>query len=197
MHTPHTPALPWRQTAPQPWRPMTDAEWGCLSECLGRSRTGRPARDARRTWDGIFWIACSKGPWRALPAEFGRADSVHRALRRAALAKQLHRMLFRVAEHPAMRGNPLRGIAWFIERAFRRVFRVAPGAIFYARHLGLAAALPAAPCWLPQPHLSEIGKRILRELFDSGAPRPVALLQAIHCLFHRGAGEKRYWRTTE
>lgn len=194
--SPRTPALPWRQTQPKPWRPMTDAEWASLSECLRRGGAGRPARDARRTWDGIFWIACSKGPWRDLPAAFGRADSVHRTLRRAALARQLHRMLLRVAEHPLMRGDALRGIAWFVERAFRRAFRMAPAAVAYARHLGLAAALPAAPCWLPQPDLSETAKRILRTLYDSGAERPLALLRAIHCLFKRGAGEMRHWRTT-
>lgn len=195
--SPRTPALPWRQTQPKPWRPMTDAEWASLSACLRHSGAGRPARDARRTWDGIFWIACSKGPWRDLPAEFGRPDSVHRALRRAALARQLHRMLLRVAEHPLMRGDPLRGIAWFVERAFRRAFRVAPGAIAYARHLGLAAALPAAPCWLPKPHLSEAVNSIMSELMKPGTARPLPLLRAIHSLFQSAVGHVRHWRTTE
>ena len=140
--------------------------------------------------------AGAPGGRRALPAEFGRPDSIHRTLRRAALARQLHRMLLRVAEHPLMRGDPLRGIAWFVERAFRRAFRVAPAAIAYARHLGLAAALPAAPCWLPKPHLSEAVNDIMAELMKPGTARPLPLLRAIHWLFQSAVGHVRHWRTT-
>jgi transposase len=176
---------------------MTDAEWVSLSECLRRGAARRPARDARRSWDGIFWIACSKGPWRALPAGFGRPDSVHRVLRRAALAHLLHRVLLRVADHPLLLSDPLRGIAWFVERAFRRAFRVAPGAIAYARLLGLTAALPAATCWLPKPDLSEAVIVMMRKLSEPGMARPLPLLRAIHWLFQSGLGHIRHWRTTE
>ena len=193
---PHAPALPPRQTPPMPWRPMTDAEWAAVAACLRQGGAGRPARDARRSWDGIFWIACSTGPWRDLPAAFGRADSVHRTLRRAAAARQLHRMLLRVAAHPLLADRALRGIAWFVERAFRRAFRVAPRAIVFARHLGLLAALPAAPCWLPRPDLSEEAHAIARRWFDLGPGRPFGFLPILHRLFRTVWGEPRQWRST-
>ena len=189
------PAFPLRRTRPQPWRPMSDAEWAALSSCLRRSGRGRPPSDARRAWDGIFWLACSRGPWRDLPAEFGRADTAHRMLRRAAAAGALHRMLLRVSDHPVFAADALHGIEWFVVRAWRRAFRVTPFAIAYARRLGLASALPCEPCWLPNPDLSEAVKRIAVKVANLPS-RPLPLLQALQFLFRRAAGEPRYWRTT-
>jgi transposase len=190
------PSFPLRRSPRMAWRPMQDAEWDSLQRILRRSGMGRPSAEARRSWDGVFWVACSTGPWREMPAEFGRADTAHRALRRAAAARLLHRMLLRVCDHPAFAGDALRGIEWFIVRAFRRAFRVAPCAITYARHLGLADALPAAPCWLPNPTLSETVRRIALHLRANPGPRPLPFLKALLCLFRGGIGEPRQWRTT-
>jgi transposase len=122
---PAPPAFPLRRSAPRPWRPLTDIEWAALSAILHRSTRGRPPTLARYTWDAIFWVACSTRPWRALPESLGKADSAHRALRRAARAQHLHRMLLRVSDHPEFaRNNPLRAIEWFIVRAYRRAFRI-------------------------------------------------------------------------
>jgi len=175
---------------------MTDAEWAALAQILRPVTRGRPPADARRIWDGIFWIAASRLPWRALPARFGKPDTAHRALRRAAVAQRLHAMLVRVSPHPAMRDDPLQAIAWFVVRAFRRAFRVAPHAIAFARRLGLASALPCAPCWLPKPHLSEAAKRIAGKLMNRGGDIPFALLEALYYLLRRSGGEPRWWRTT-
>jgi transposase len=174
---------------------MGDAEWAALSDCLRRSGRGRPPADARRLWDGIFWVACTRGPWRDLPAEFGRADTAHRTLRRAAASGALLRMLLRVSDHPLFAGDALRGIEWFVVRAYRRAFRITPHAIAYARRLGLASALPCEPCWLPDPDLSEAVKTLARKAAKF-ASRPPALLRALQYLFRRAAGEPRHWRTT-
>lgn len=190
------PAFPLRRTTPRPWRPLSDAEWHALSSILRRSNRGRPPADARRTWNGIFWIACSRHPWRALPPEFGRADSAHRALRRAALAKHLHRMLLHVSDHPAFAEGPLRAIEWFIVRAYRRAFRITPIAIAFARRLGLASALPAEPLWLPNPDLSESVKALARKAQQHIGELPMAFLRALLHLSRRAAGDPRHWRTT-
>ena len=192
-----TPSFPLRPTPACPWRPLNDAEWAELSRILRRSARGRPPADARRAWDGIFWVACSKGPWREMPAAFGRADTAHRTLRRAALGRQLHALLLRASAHPGFADSPLRAIAWFIVRAFRRAFRVAARAIFYARHLGLLSALPAAPIWLPNPNLSEAVKDIGHRIRHQAGRLSLPFLQAMHCLFRRSAGEPRFWKTTE
>jgi transposase len=194
--TPPIPALPLRRSAPIPWRPMTDAEWDALTNILRRTARGRPAGDARRTWDGIFWVACSRGPWREMPARFGRADSAHRALRRAAAAQRLHRMLMPVSDHPAFGASPLRAIEWFIVRAYRRAFRITPIAIAFARRLGLASALPAEPFWLPDPILSEKVKAIALAARESAGRLGLAFLRALDHLARRAAGDPRRWKTT-
>ncbi len=43
---------------------------------------GRPARDHRRTLDGIFWIARTGAPWRDLPEKSGEPEAPGQALRR-------------------------------------------------------------------------------------------------------------------
>jgi hypothetical protein len=189
-------SFPLRRSTPLPWRPLTDAEWHALSAILHRSGRGRPPLDARRTWTGVVWIACSKRPWRDMPAEFGRADTAHRTLRRAAAAQLLHRMLFRVSDHPAFADSPLHAIEWFVVRAYRRAFRITPFAIAFARRLGLASALPCAPCWLPNPILSEAVKAIARKAVKSQSALPPAFLRVLHYLFTRAAGAPRLWRTT-
>lgn len=191
-----TPSFPLRATPPMPWRPMTDAEWAELARILRPGPRGRPPADARRLWDGIFRVACGTGPWRELPAAFGRADTAHRALRRAAEARRLHALLLHASAHPGMADSPLRAIAWFIVRAFRRAFRVAAQAIAYARHLGLASALPAATIWLPNPILSEAVRSIAQQARESAGALPLAFLRALHALARRAIGEPRLWRTT-
>jgi hypothetical protein len=117
-------------------------------------------------------------------------------LRRAAADQRLHRLLVAVSSHRAMAGGPLHAIGWFIVRAFRRAFRVAPHAIAFAHRLGLASALPAAPADLPQPHLSETLAALVR-LFESLAPRvPLPVIRALQWCHQRMEGYPRRWRTT-
>jgi transposase len=190
------PSFPLHRTAQRPWRPMTDAEWGSLSALLRRA-TGRPPANARRTWDGIFWVACSSGPWRDMPAEFGRPDTAHRALRRAAQARILHLVLLRASPHPAWADDPLRRIGWFIVRAFRRAFRVAPAAIGFPRHLGLADALPCHPSKLPRPGLSETAIAVSRAILKAPGGLTRGTAAVLNALRRLAFGDPRGWRTTD
>ncbi|WP_237216442.1 transposase [Falsiroseomonas oryziterrae] len=193
------PSFPLRSTRPTPWRPLSDAEWEALAPLL-RSPTGRPPRDLRATWDGIFWIACSTLPWRALPERFGRPDSAHRALRRAAAARLLHRLLVRISPHPLVADGPLQAIGFFIARAFRRAFRIAPGGLRLAHHLGLATALPAHPRLLPDWGLSErlaaIAQQWHRAWLDRRARPQLVEMHLLTWLMERAAGTPRRWTTT-
>jgi transposase len=194
MDTP-PPALPLRRSRPAAWRPMTDAEWDALRPVVA-SRLGRPPRDLRQVWDGIFWIACSRLPWTALPARFGRADTAHRTLRRAAEGRRLHVLLLMVSDHPEARRSGLHGLEWPIVRAFRRAFRVAFGAIAYSTRLGLLSALPADPWWLPKPHLSERLDTYI-ELVRQTLPNPPPGFLGWLLRYARiVGGEPRMWRTT-
>lgn len=54
---------------------MSDVEWGFFEPFL-KSKTGRPGKH-RRTLDGIFWITRTGAPWRDLPSELGKWNSVY------------------------------------------------------------------------------------------------------------------------
>lgn len=58
---------------------LTDEQWEMVEPLLPKStaRTGRPARDRRTMWDGIFWILHTGAPWRDLPEKFGPWQTVY------------------------------------------------------------------------------------------------------------------------
>ncbi|WP_158287609.1 transposase [Falsiroseomonas bella] len=173
---------------------MTDAEWAALAPLVQPGGPGRPAADPRRLWDAIFWIACSREPWRALPEALGRADSAHRALRRHARNGTLDRLMIAASPHPLSGGDGLETLAWRILRAIRRVARLLTMAqLLMAKRLGLASALPCAPEHLPRPHLAATLHRLIPSL--PGA-RP-ALLRWMIALHDAIPGERRLWRLTD
>ncbi|WP_372616692.1 transposase [Falsiroseomonas sp.] len=189
-------SFPLRPTPRQPWAPMTDAEWSLLAPILygdEARRRGRPPADARRLWDAIFWVACSRGPWRELPPELGRADTAHRALRRHARTGTLDRLLIAASPHP-LAGGDFASLAWRIARAFRRVARLLTMAqLLLAKRLGLATALPCAPEHLPKPYLSETIARLAAFIRIA---RPKLLRHLIH-LHRELEGNRRRWRLTD
>jgi transposase len=171
----------------RPWQPLTDEEFAHLAAWLpgaGEPRRGRPPENLRRSFDAIFWVACSKLPWRALPPELGKADTAHRMLRRLAERGVLDRLL--VAVSPDGGGTPvLRAMGWWICRAFRRMARVLPEhSLAAARDLAMVNAWPAEAIRLPDRVMSENTKKhiwryqssiaglhdITREIRQSGAP---------------------------
>jgi transposase len=192
MRTP-PPRFPLRSATPHPWAPLTDAEWSRLEPLLRRASRGRPPANLRRTWDAIFWVACSRTPWRLLPPELGRADTAHRALRRFARAGFLLRLLIEVTDHP--HGGPWEAMRWRICRACRRVSKLVPlGLVLLAERLGLRDALPCEPHQLPQPRLSEIAIpafRLLRWMH-----RLPPLVPWLRTLLRTMRGEPRAWRLT-
>jgi transposase len=162
---------------PRPWAPLSDAEYAALQPILAAppGRRGRKPGNLRRTLDAVFWIAASAQPWRALPAELGRPNSVARSLRRWAREGLLLRLLVRAVRRDAP--PALRGLAWWLCRAFRRVAKlVGTEALRLVRDvLRLADAWPANPLLLPDPNLSRTAKAQLDRLAD-GLVRQVRAL---------------------
>jgi transposase len=181
---------------PHPFQPLTDDEFALLGRVLPalEGRRARPPADRRRTLDAIFWVACSRGPWRALPPEYGRPDTASRALRRLAASGHLDLLLIHVAN--SLPEDVLwRALAWRICRAWRRCARVVSlSQLVTAKRIGQLEALPAAPHHLPDPALSEIihaeVNRALQAIHDQP---PGALLRLGRQLVIAG-GRRRYWR---
>ncbi|WP_237216276.1 transposase [Falsiroseomonas oryziterrae] len=182
----------------QAWAPMTDEEWALLGPLVTRAlvpHRGRRAENPRRTWDAIFWVACSSGPWRDLPEQLGKADTAHRTLRRAARSGLLGKLLMGLSDHPKVK-RVLDPLGWRIARAWRRATRLLTmPQLLQARFLGLLDALPCHPDRLPRPFLSETITERAKLLFR-GAWNPALHRHLLH-LNRLMAGDRRCWRLTD
>ena len=64
---------------------LTNRQWKRISRLLpGKPGDVErpPAQDNRLTLEGILWIARTGAPWRDLPAEFGKWNTVYQRFRR-------------------------------------------------------------------------------------------------------------------
>jgi transposase len=156
-------------TPPHPWAPMTEEEWAFLRPLLPGTTNGgagRPMADARARLDAIFRAVTLKrpreegggrAPWKALPPEFGKADTAARTFRRWAKEGFWERLLRLVSDKSGARTPLVAGLRYRVCCAFRRAIRLLGlRGIVLARRLGLYSALPAPSQYLPDPDLSEI-----------------------------------------
>jgi len=165
----------------RPWEPLSDAEWEALSTYLWGSGCGfrgpersRPdsntMADPRARLDAIFRGATLKwqtgkglvrAPWRALPAQHGKPDTVSRTHRRWAHAKLWLRLL-QAACGPTP-DPALHDLRHWICCAFRRAIGVMGlAAVTFARRLGAHSALTAPPHWLPDEALHGPWQRLMQ-----------------------------------
>lgn len=63
---------------------LSDDEWALIGPLLPseRGRGCRPAKDNRRYFEGMVWMARTGAQWRHLPDEYGKWNSVFRRYRR-------------------------------------------------------------------------------------------------------------------
>lgn len=191
-------AYPLRPTRPTPWSPMTDAQWEALAAFVLplRPRGGRPPRNSRRLWDGIFWVVSGRHPWHAMPAEFGKPDTASRTLRRLQRQGVLDRLLLAISPHPLANGDGLDGMAWRIVRAWRRVSRKASWAqLALAVRLGMQSALPCHPLDLPRPGLSGLIMKMSRLIPTLRPQTRIPFLRTLRKICLDCGGQYRNWRT--
>ena len=146
-----------RLTPPAPWSPLTNLQWhALLPYVLPRSPQGRRIGDLRARMNAIFHLASTPGdPWKNLPTQYGRPDTVSRFFRRLTHAGLWPRLLDALAE--CAPNHPLRGIEYAICRATRRAARLGGmPLLLLIRRLGLRTALNGPPWLLPDPLLSEM-----------------------------------------
>jgi len=167
---------------------LTDAEYALLAPLI--PSTGRPCQDRRRTLDGIFHVVMSRSIWSEMPARFGKWDTAHRQLRRWMKAGVLDAWLV------AATSDEFAGLRERICRAWRRVARGAPmGSVLLAKRLAMPAALPCAPCYLPDPALSETVKKLVARHIDNPWAAPRGFFGLAGKLLKQAGGNPRKWRT--
>lgn len=195
--------IPYIPVPRRAWQPMTDAEHAAIRPYLpSEAKGGRPT-DRRRTLDAIFWIACTRLPWRALPPHLGRPDTAHRALRRWARAGVLDHLVSAISEHPLAGGTPeLRQLAWMICGAYRRMGRILDvESLIIVRNLNMLDALPAAPIYIPDPPLEALMHEIITDQTKAlpGLSLPelraaADRLRSCYALHAMSLGDRRKWR---
>ena len=135
--------------------PLTPTQFhALLPYLLPRSPAGRQIGDLRARINAIFHLTSTTLPWRCLPPEHGKPDTVARYFRRLTHAGLWERLLEAIKD--AGPSHPLRDIAPLIFRACRRAIRLR-GLKFIAliRRLDFLQALNGPPDKLPNPDLSE------------------------------------------
>lgn len=142
--------------------PLTPLQFTTLlPHLLPRSPAGRQIGDLRARMDSIFHLASTTLPWRCLPAEHGKPDTIARYFRRLTHAGLWEKLLQATKE--ICPTDPIRDLAPRIFRACRRAIRLR-GLRFIAliRRLGFLHALNGPPSKLPDPDLSENLRRTVQ-----------------------------------
>jgi transposase len=137
-----------------PHAPLSNAEWQALLPYLPNDTSrGRPC-DLRAHFDAIFRVAATDGPWRDLPEQYGKPDTISRHFRRLTRTALWERLLIALSVTP--KHHPLRRLEGLICRAARRAIRIRGlRLIVLARRLKLLRALPGPPWLCPDPDLSK------------------------------------------
>src|ERR1700724_2619331 len=83
---------------------LTDAQWAKMEpHCLGKpSDPGRSGSDNRLVVEAVLWIARTGSPWRDLPKQFGKWNSVLLRSRDWAKAGVVKRLFEAASDEPDM-----------------------------------------------------------------------------------------------
>ena len=83
---------------------ITDYQWAKMEpHCLGRKRDpGRTGSDPRQFLEAVFWIARTGAPWRDLPSDFGKWNTIYRRFRDWARAGVFERIFKALSDEPDM-----------------------------------------------------------------------------------------------
>ena len=81
---------------------ITDRQWEKIAPlCLGKvTDPGRTGSDARLFLEAVFWIARTGSPWRDLPTEFGKWNTVYRRFRDWVRAGVFERIFNALSDEP-------------------------------------------------------------------------------------------------
>ena len=85
-------------------RVITDRMWGLMEpHCLGKpTDPGRTGSDAREFMEAVLWIARTGSPWRDLPRDFGKWNTVYKRFREWVKLDVFERIFQALSEAPDM-----------------------------------------------------------------------------------------------
>lgn len=83
-------------------RELTDAQWQRIEQLVPGKKgdRGRHGEDNRRFVDAVLWVARAGAPWRDLPEDLGKWNSVFQRFRRWAKKGDWERIFNALIENP-------------------------------------------------------------------------------------------------
>lgn len=110
---------------------LTDSEWNAIRVFLPAERTGKPGRpwsSHRQIINGILYALYTGVPWRDLPAEFGKYQTVFNRFRRWVREDRWSRIVRRVIGHHRSESE-IDFRLWCVDGTIVRAHRAAAGAL--------------------------------------------------------------------
>ncbi|WP_394354465.1 IS5 family transposase [Hymenobacter polaris] len=106
---------------------LSEAQWAVISPLLPQQTLGRPGRDPRQLWNGLFWVLHSGAPWRDLPTRYGPWQTVYERFRRYRRDGILAQVL-RALQLQLNAAQRLDAGTWLVDATHVRAGRAAAGA---------------------------------------------------------------------